>query len=68
MATSNDPPPDQEQILIEFIDHYHRARPHQGLAQRSPCPSPEPIILLDGGHVVRDDRLGGLIHEYRRAA
>jgi putative transposase len=57
-----------EQILIEFIDHYHRARPHQGLAQRSPCPSPEPIILVDGGHVVRDDRLGGLIHEYRRAA
>lgn len=57
-----------EHILTQFIDHYHLARPHQGLAQRPPCPSAEPIILSDGDHLVGDDRLGGLIHEYRRAA
>lgn len=57
-----------ELTLTEFIDHYHLARPHQGLEQRPPCPSPEPIILAECGHVIRDDRLGGLIHEYRRAA
>jgi transposase InsO family protein len=56
-----------EQALTEFIDHYHWARPHQSLDQRPPCPSPEPIIALHS-RVDRQDRLGGLIHEYRRAA
>jgi len=23
-------------VLEEFIDHYHTARPHQGLGQRTP--------------------------------
>src|SRR5262245_17350656 len=27
-----------EQVLAKFIDHYHRARPHQGLKQRQPHP------------------------------
>ncbi len=25
-----------ERVMIEFIDHYHQARPHQGLGQRRP--------------------------------
>ena len=31
-----------EMVLGEFIEHYHDARPHQGLEQRPPC---EPAVL-----------------------
>ncbi len=54
-------------VLREFVDHYQRARPHQGLDQRVPG---EPLKrgMRRSGRVVRRDRLGGLIHEYSRAA
>ena len=55
-----------EYVLSEFVDHYQEARPHQGLGQRTPSgelPAPVPA-----GRIVRRDRLGGLIHEYERAA
>jgi putative transposase len=56
-----------EKVLSEFIEHYQQARPHQGLGQRRPC---EPVdeIRVTTGPVERHDRLGGLLHEYRRAA
>jgi hypothetical protein len=57
-----------ERVLTELIEHYHQARPHQGLEQRLPCPPPDPVSLTDASPVERRDRLGGLIHEYRRAA
>jgi transposase InsO family protein len=57
-----------EHVLAEFKEHYHRARPHQGLKQRPPCPSPELIIVTDATRLERRDRLGGLVHEYRLAA
>jgi len=56
-----------EGVLTEFLDHYHRARPHQGLGQRLPWP-PADLIPLPIGPVERRDRLGGLLHEYLRAA
>jgi putative transposase len=56
-----------ERVLSEFLDHYHQARPHQGLEPRVPCPPADPIATL-GRQVERRDRLGGLLHEYRRAA
>jgi hypothetical protein len=43
------------------------ARPHQGLEQQLPRP-PAEARPVAGGWLVRDDRLGGLIHEYRWAA
>jgi hypothetical protein len=48
---------------------YHQARPHQGLGQRPPDP-PEvyPQPEAPPNPIVRIDRLGGLIHEYARAA
>ena len=56
-----------DHVLHEYVDHYQRARPHQGLGQLVPGEG-----LLAGiersGRVVRRDRLGGLIHEYSRAA
>ena len=57
-----------ERVLIEFIEHYHRERPHQGLEQRSPCPHEVPCVPGSEVVVVRRDRLGGLIHEYSRTA
>ena len=62
--------PHLERVLTVFIDHYNRHRAHRSLNLTAP----------DGGSatnahtnwrkltVVRRDRLGGLLHEYRRAA
>jgi len=56
-----------ERVLTAFIQHYHRARPHQGLDLRLPRP-PAALRVVPGGELVREDRLGGLIHEYGWAA
>ena len=55
-----------EQVLTEFVAHYNAARPHRGLQLRPPVP--RPVAPLPTGKVLRRDRLGGLIHEYERAA
>ena len=54
-------------MLGEFLEHYHHARPHQGLEQRRPY-EPDDVVPLPTGRVERRDRLGGLLHEYFRAA
>ncbi len=56
-----------ERVLSEFLEHYHQARPHQGRGQRVPC-SPTDVTPSTDGQVERRDRLGGLLHEYSRAA
>ena len=53
-----------ETVLAEYVDHYNRARPHRGL-QPTPSPCHE---TLNRGEVRRHDVLGGIIHEYDRAA
>jgi hypothetical protein len=55
-----------EQVLGEYVRHYNSARPHRSLELRSPLPRGQPPEPLR--EVVRRDRLGGLIHEYERAA
>ena len=55
-----------EYVLGEFLEHYQEARPHQRLGRRTP--SGEPPAPGPAGRIVRRDRLGGLIHEYERAA
>jgi putative transposase len=56
-----------ERVLRIYIDHYNRERPHRALGLRPPerngRPERSPI-----GEIKRRDRLGGLIHEYYRAA
>jgi putative transposase len=56
-----------EHVLRVYVDHYNHERPHRGLELRPPEPTaPEGGTRASG--VRRRDRLGGLIHEYYRAA
>jgi transposase InsO family protein len=55
-----------ERVLRVFVDHYNTQRPHRALKLQPPepqRPGPTPI-----GEIRRRDWLGGLIHEYYRAA
>ena len=52
-------------VLSEYVTYFNRARPHQGSEQR--CP----IAIERGrqdGAVKRREVLGGIIHDYDRAA
>lgn len=52
-------------VLHEYADYYNNARPHQGLEQRTPNLRPP----SDVKHPVHcRDVLGGIIHDYYRAA
>jgi transposase InsO family protein len=54
-----------ESVICEYVRHYNHARPHRGLH----LAVPEPYARPDhGGEVLRHDVLGGVIHEYERAA
>jgi putative transposase len=56
-----------ERVLRVYVDHYNRERPHRALEQRAPEPDERPEGSPTG-EIRRRDRLGGLIHEYYRAA
>jgi putative transposase len=58
-------------VLTEYQRHYNTVRPHRSLDLQPPRPAPrltpvEPGTV--GAPVQRVDVLGGVIHEYRRAA
>ena len=68
-----------ERVLRSYARHYNGHRPHQGIGQRIPGATPTPLRSLApkksdraghhlNGPVWRHDRLGGLSHEYERAA
>ena len=56
-------------VLKEYVTYFNRSRPHQGIGQRVPEP-PEVVAEAahDRGKVIAWPILGGLHHEYRRAA
>jgi putative transposase len=55
-----------ERVLRIYVDHYNTQRPHRALEL---CPpEPEGDTRSGGSKIHRRDRLGGLIHEYHRAA
>jgi putative transposase len=59
-----------ERVLRIYVDHYNGHRPHRALRLEAPDP-PARLTLSAEDHralVHRRDRLGGLLHEYRRAA
>ena len=57
-----------ERVLGEYMAHYNEARPHRGLELKTPEPRRDPAPPAEGIRVRRRDVLGGLIHEYERAA
>jgi transposase InsO family protein len=54
-----------QSVLNQYVRHYNRARPHRGLQLAVPEPGSE---QGKDGTVCRHDVLGGIIHEYQRAA
>jgi transposase InsO family protein len=56
-----------EHVLRVYTVHYNRERPHRGLALLSP-ESTNVVGQPNVGKIERRNRLGGLIHEYHRAA
>jgi len=70
-----------ERLLRHYFEHYNHHRPHQGICQQVPAirsghlvdaVAPAAPSHDDHRHsptgIVRRDRLGGLVHEYERAA
>jgi putative transposase len=56
-------------VLRTYACHYNQARPHRGLDLGVPdAPDNRDEDLPRFGEIVRLDQLGGLIHEYHRAA
>jgi hypothetical protein len=61
-----------QRILTEYLRHYNTARPHRALDLHPPAAARTltalgPVTTTTGA-VERVDVLGGLLHEYRRAA
>jgi putative transposase len=59
-----------EHVLAQYVGHYNTARPHRGIDLDVPIPpaQPTPAGIDNLRRIERADVLGGLIHEYRRAA
>jgi putative transposase len=57
-------------VLTEYVGYFNRARPHRGIAQRTPLPSAAvPASRTHGNEdVIAVPVLGGLHHDYRLAA
>ena len=56
-----------ERVLRVYADHYNTQRPHRALDLQPPDPD-EPPSRSTVGEIRRRDKLGGLLHEYYRAA
>jgi putative transposase len=59
-------------VLITYLEHYNTGRPHRGIGLEVPVPIGAlraiEMSTYSDARVDRVDVLGGLIHEYRRAA
>jgi putative transposase len=59
-----------ERVLHVYVDHYNTHRPHRALGLTPPIEAPRLGLVGSNSpdQLHRRDRLGGLIHEYARAA
>ncbi len=56
-------------VLHEYAQYFNQSRPHQGIDQRVPEPDESSLQAAGAtGNVVAFPVLGGLHHDYRRAA
>ncbi len=56
-------------VLSAYVTYFNRSRPHQGIDQHVPDPESIPVPpAQSAGQVASFPVLGGLHHEYRRAA
>jgi len=57
-------------VLTAYLERYNTARPHRGNHLDVPIPPAQPAAERHAnlGRIERVDVLGGLVHEYRRAA
>ena len=55
-----------KRLLRSYFTYYHGARTHLALAKQ--CPKPRLVERRDRGNIVAFPHIGGLHHEYRRAA
>ena len=55
-------------VLEEYVDHYNRGRPHRGIDLAVPIESSIHSYRSPLNKIERIDRIGGLVHEYQRAA
>ena len=55
-------------VLRIFVEHYNYERPHRSLGRCPPVPISPTVQPEADAAVTRRDRLGGLVHEYYRAA
>jgi hypothetical protein len=56
-----------DRVLCGYNAHYNRERPHRALALHPPDPATA-FQRPNAGTIERRDLLGGLIHQYHRAA
>ena len=58
-----------QHVLVAHVRHFNEHRPHRALEQRPPLGDEQPLAeAIDIHRLRRRDLLGGLIHEYQRAA
>jgi putative transposase len=60
-----------ERVVRTYLEHYNTHRPHRSLDLQPPAPPEQISVAAPAEHqleVCREDRLGGLIHEYHLAA
>ena len=55
-----------KRIVEDYLDYYHNCRTHLSLHRNAPNPREQ--VARDMGPIVSIPRVGGLHHEYRRAA
>ena len=54
--------------MKEYVAFFNHARPHQGINQRIPASSGTTATVVPAGTITCQSVLGGLHHDYRRAA